>query len=90
MDKLKKVPPVRKLKAKTMAKARKKAVAKKPRKVTAIDTIFAIIEKRKRGIDTATLKKKTGFEDWKIRDNVYKLKKQGKVKSVRIGVYVKV
>ncbi len=33
--------------------------------------------------------KKTGFNEKQIHNNVYKLKKQSKVKSVGRGVYVK-
>jgi len=35
------------------------------------------------------LKKKTVFEGRKIRDINYKLRKQGKIKSVGKGIYVK-
>jgi len=35
------------------------------------------------------LKKKTGFKDNIIHNIVYKLKKQGKIKSAGKGVYVK-
>ena len=38
---------------------------------------------------TSTLKKKTGFADHKIHTIIYNLKKQGKIKSVGRGVYVK-
>jgi hypothetical protein len=67
----------------------KKVVAKKPVKLTAISTILAIIKRSKKGVDTASLKKKTGFKDNIIHNIVYKLKKQGKIKSVGKGVYVK-
>jgi len=35
------------------------------------------------------LKKKTGFEGRKIRDIIFRLRKQGKIKSERKGVYAK-
>jgi len=35
------------------------------------------------------LKKKTGFEGRKIKDIIYRLKKQGKIKSLGKGIYVK-
>ncbi len=75
---------------KTVAKriAIKKPVAKKSTK-TAIDTVLAIIKRSKKGVDIATLKKKTGFADHKIHTIVYNLKKQGKVKSRVKGVYLK-
>jgi len=40
-------------------------------------------------VDKAILIKKTGFEDKKIRDITYRLRKQGKIKSVGKGLYVK-
>ena len=75
---------------KTIAKkiAVKKPAAKKTTK-TAIDTVLAIIRRSEKGVDTATLKKKTGFKDQKVYNTVSKLKKQGKIKSVGRGVYVK-
>jgi hypothetical protein len=51
-----------------------------------IDTVLTIIKKSKKGLNTATLMKKTGFSKKKIHNNVYKLKKQGKIKSVSRGV----
>ena len=74
---------------KPKAKAVKKAVAKKPAKLTAIETVLAIVKRSRKGIDTATLEKKTGFKGRKIGDIIYNLKKQGKIKSVRYGLYVK-
>ena len=75
---------------KTVAKkvAVKKPAAKKTTK-TVIDTVLAIIRRSKKGVNTATLMKKTGFNERQIHNNVYKLKKQGKIKSVGRGVYLK-
>lgn len=75
---------------KTKAKAAKKKIPTKiPTKGTAIDTVFAIIKKSRKGVDTATLKKKTGFNDKKVWNNVNTLKRKGKIKSAGRGVYVK-
>ena len=67
----------------------KKSVAKKPSRVTAVDTILNIIKKSRQGVDKATLKKKTRLKDNNIRTILYRLKKQGKVKSAGRGIYVK-
>jgi len=40
-------------------------------------------------VDKATLINKTGFEGRKIWDIIYRLKKEGKIKSERKGLYVK-
>ncbi len=74
---------------KPKAKAAKKAVAKKPAKLSASGTVLAIIKRSRKGVDKATLIKKTGFEDKKIRDIIYRLRKQRKIKKDRKGLYVK-
>ena len=74
---------------KPKAKAVKKAVAKKPAKLSASGTVLAIIKRSRKGIDTATLEKKTGFKGRKIRDTIFRLKKEGKIKKDRKGLYVK-
>ena len=56
---------------------------------TAVDTVRKIINRSKKGVGTAALMKKTGFDSKKMHKIVYKLKKQGKVKSVGRGVYLK-
>jgi len=78
--------PAKKIVAKKVAA--KKPVAKKTTK-TVIDTVFATIKRYKKGVNAATLMKKTGFNERQIHNNVYKLKKQGKIKSVGRGVYLK-
>jgi len=67
----------------------KKAVPKKATQATAVDTVFTIIKRYKKGIDTAALMEKTGYNQRKISNLVFKLRKQGKIKSVDKGVYVK-
>jgi phage regulator Rha-like protein len=73
---------------KPKAKAVKKAVAKKPAKLSASGTVLAIVKRSRRGIDTTALEKKTGFEGRKIRDIIFRLRKQGKIKSAGRGMYV--
>jgi hypothetical protein len=82
------------VKAKPKAKAIKKApvrklVASKKTKLTAADTILSVIKKSRKGVDTAALTKKTGLEGRKIWDITYRLKKQGKIKKDRKGLYLK-
>lgn len=73
--------------------AKRKAVAKKsPVKKqadAAIDTALAVIRRSKKGVDTATLMAKTGFNRKKAANLFYKLKAQGKIKSAGKGIYVK-
>jgi predicted Rossmann fold nucleotide-binding protein DprA/Smf involved in DNA uptake len=79
--------PVKKVVAKKAAP--KKALPKKPKPATAVDTVLAIIKRYKKGIGNATLMEKTGYNQKKIANLLFKLKKQGKIKSVAKGVYVK-
>ena len=81
--------PTKSSKKKATQKASKRAVSKKATAPTAVDTILGIINKSKKGVNTATLKEKTGYDQKKIANLVYKLKKQGKIKSVSKGIYIK-
>jgi hypothetical protein len=65
--------------------AKKKAA--KP--ATAMDTVLNIIGSSKTGITTAAIREKSGYEQKKVSNIVYKLKKQGKIKALKKGVYVK-
>jgi len=67
----------------------KKAAAKKTVEVSATDTVLGFIKRSKKGVGTAALVEKTGFNETKTRNIVYKLKKQGKIKAAEKGVYVK-
>ena len=77
-------------KAKTTKKApaMKKRAVKKTVALTATDQVVKIIKRSKKGVDVPTLKKKTGFEDKKIRNILNRSSKQGKIKSAGRGVYV--
>jgi len=67
----------------------KKPAVKKVVRVTAADTVFAVIKEFKNGVNTATLMEKTGFNRVKVANNVKVLKKKGMVKSPEKGIYVK-
>jgi len=86
-EKLDKAKPQKKTAAK--AKPVKKTAPKAARKLTAADAVLGYIKKSKKGIDTATLMKKTGFNQKKIHNIIFKLKKQGAIKSELKGVYLK-
>jgi len=73
---------------KTAAKP-KKAPAKKAAKETAVDTVLTVIKRSKKGVTSAGLAEKTGFDKKKIANTIFKLRKQGKIKSVNRGVYTK-
>jgi hypothetical protein len=72
-------------------KASKKAkapAAKKTSQPTATDQILKIIKRSKKGVDVPTLKKKTGFDDKKVRNIVFRASKEGRIKKSGRGVYV--
>ena len=79
-----KAKPVKKAAAKKTAPAKKTAT-----EVTAYDTFLGIISKRNKGVSIKELKARTGFDDKKIANLVYKAKKQGKIKSEQKGIYKK-
>ena len=100
VDKLEKPKAAKKPKAKpAKTKAVKKTPVKKvaakrpaPKKAApapAADTVLAIIKRSKKGVSTAALMEKTGYNQKKISNLVFKLRKQDKIKSVDKGVYVK-
>ena len=76
------------LSKKAKAPARK-PLAKRPKGVTGISTVLSIINRSKKGVDVPSLEKRTGFGARKIYAAVKALKKQGKVKTVRRGVYAR-
>ena len=75
--------------AKTAKKpaAKKKKVSSGKRQVTNSEKVLRVIKKNPAGADMATLKAGTGLEDKKIRDTVFRLSKQGKIKRAGRGVY---
>lgn len=92
LDRLQKPKATKKPKAKLKRKARpakKKVTKKRTPQVSASETVLRIIKRSTKGVDTATLRKKTGFQGRKVRDILYRLKKQRKIRSPRKGVYIK-
>ena len=72
----------------TRARATKNVLAKKKAaKLTATGQVLRIIMKRKRGIDTHTLMKRTGFDEKKVRNIIYKAHNGGKIRRVVRGLY---
>jgi len=56
---------------------------------TAYALLLKTVEESENGISAADLKGKTGFNEKKIANLVYKAKKQGKIKTVGRGMYAK-
>ncbi len=54
---------------------------------SAPEVIMSIIKARNKGVDTATIRAKTGFGSQKVRSVVYELSKKGKIQRVDRGLY---
>ena len=85
----------RKVKRKTVkAKTKPRAVAKKATRrkrapqMTATEQILKIVRRSRKGVNVPTLKAKTGFQDKKVRNIIFRASKEGKIKKVGRGIYV--
>ena len=76
-----------KTKSKTKAKVVTKKAPAKAAKKTDTDKVLAIINRSKKGVDTATLIKKTGFDQKKVRNILHRTYKQGKITRAGKGIY---
>ena len=76
-----------KRKRKTKAPAKVKTAKTITKKTKAADLVYGFIKSSDNGVTTAILVEKTGFDSRKIQNAVYKLKKQGKIKTEKRGVY---
>jgi hypothetical protein len=86
-----KAKPTKRIPAK-MAPARKAPAKKAPAKKktaqpTATDKILKIVKGSKKGVDAPTLIKKTGFDQKKVRNILFRTYKQGKIKRLDKGIY---
>ena len=76
--------------SKKRVKSTVKKSATKRKTVALSDTaqILTIIKRSKKGVDVATLKLKTGFDEKKIRNVIYKAFRQGIIKRAGRGIYL--
>ena len=81
-------PKAKSVKTKPKAKAISKKAPAKGGKKTDTDKVLAIINRSKKGVDTVTLMKKTGFDQKKVRNILNRTYKQGKITRVAKGIYV--
>jgi hypothetical protein len=76
------------IKATPAKKASIAPVKKKAGTVTATDQVLKIINRSKKGVDTATLMIKTGFDRKKVTNILQRTFKQGKIQRLDKGIYV--
>ena len=73
---------------KRSVKVRKTTLRKKAPTITATEQILKIVRRSRKGVDVPMLKAKTGFDDKKVRNIVFRASKEGKIKKVGRGTYV--
>ena len=56
--------------------------------MAAIDVVFDTIKRSKQGIGFAAIQAKTGFDEKKIRNIIFRLNKIGKIKRKSRGIYI--
>ncbi len=56
--------------------------------MTAVDIVLDTIKHDKQGLGFAEIQAKTGFDEKKIRNIIFRLNKTGKIKRKRRGIYV--
>ena len=56
--------------------------------MTAVDIVLDTIKQAKQGLDFAEIQAKTGFDEKKIRNIIFRLNKTGKIQRKRRGVYI--
>ena len=61
-----------------------------PRKtsLTAIDIVYDTIKQSRKGLGFAEIQTRTGFEEKKIRNIIFRLNKIGKIKRKSRGIYI--
>ena len=68
--------------------AAKSQSARRKSSLTAVDIVLDTIKRSKQGIDFAQIQAKTGFEEKKIRNIIFRLNKTGRIKRKSRGVYI--
>ncbi|MCK4467718.1 MAG: hypothetical protein KAU60_05140 [Desulfobacterales bacterium] len=79
----------------TAAKAKKSSVKKKPvkkktaKQMTALEAVFNVIKRSRKGATIAGLKEKTGLVSRQLSNALYKLAKKGQIIAKERGIYIK-
>ena len=56
--------------------------------VTALDTIYDIIKRSRNGSSFKDIQVKTGYDEKKIRNVIFRLNKMGRIERKRRGIYI--
>lgn len=79
--------PARETKKSKTTRSRKKTT-RKSKKKSATDVVHNLIIESQEGVNIETLSQQSGYDPKKIYNIVYRLKKQGKIKSGKKGIYI--
>ena len=63
-------------------------ISRRKTALTAIDVVLDAIKRSKQGIGFAAIQAKTGFDEKKIRNIIFRLNKIGKIKRKSRGIYI--
>ena len=66
----------------------KAQTARRKPALTAVDIVLDTIRRSNQGIDFAQIQAKTGFEEKKIRNIIFRLNKTDRIKRKSRGVYI--
>jgi hypothetical protein len=75
-------------KSKKVISAKKVSTKKVTKDLTATDQVLGVIKRSKEAVGVAALKEKTGFDDKKVRNIIYRAFTGGKIKRSGRGLYV--
>jgi len=76
------------IKARAKTPVKKSAAKRKLAALTDTAQILTIIKRSRKGVDVATLKQISGFDEKKIRNMIYKAHKEGKIRRAGRGIYL--
>ncbi|MDY0132967.1 MAG: hypothetical protein RBR53_09895 [Desulforegulaceae bacterium] len=66
------------------------SLPRKGKKITAAEMVFDIVRNQKKPVNFKFLKEKTGFEDKKLRNIIFRLNSTGQIRRVERGAYLPV
>ena len=69
------------------AAAKERPASRGKSQITDSEKVLKIMRKYRAGLDVGTLKARTGFEDKKLRNIVFRLSKKGQIEKTGRGVY---
>ena len=66
----------------------KSRISQRKTTLTAIDIVYDVIKRSRKGLGFSDIQTKTGFGDKKIRNIIFRLNKIGKIKRKSRGIYI--